>query len=132
MSLIVNRGDTYLIDYPSNPNEHLFVIISNVDLQTNSFVIVGVESASNKRSENLVFLFPGEHPFIKRKTSVAYRFASIMGIAKLESLINQGLAVPNEPMNDILLTRIEKGLFKSTKVDDSVKEFFSNISWPLS
>ena len=94
----VSRGDTYFIHYPNSPKEHLFVIITPVEEKTGSFLMVGVESAEDRNSEKLVFLFPGDFPFIKKKTSVAYRFATILTVSKLDEFLKSQWARPDEPM----------------------------------
>jgi hypothetical protein len=127
----VSRGDTYFIHYPNSPKEHLFVIISPVEEMTGNFLIVGIESAEDKNSENLVFLFPGDFPFIRKKTSIAYRLASIMDISKLEEFVKKGYARPDEPMDLELVIRIGDGLLRSTRVDDTKKEFYSHLTWKL-
>lgn len=127
----VSRGDTYFIHYPNSPKEHLFVIITPVEEKTGSFLMVGVESAEDRNSENLVFLFPGDFPFIKKKTSVAYRFATILTVSKLDEFLKSQWARPDEPMKLDVVMKIGDGLLRSSRVDDAKKEFYTHLTWQL-
>ncbi|MPM48912.1 hypothetical protein SDC9_95639 [bioreactor metagenome] len=131
MALDVNCGDTFLLDFTGAPNEHLFVVITRVIEKLNNFVIVGIESAENTHSENLVLLSPGEHPFLTKLSSVSYRFAAIMTIEELDSRIKQGTAKKREPMPPEIVARIVKGMKQTRKAPRYVQEYFNDITWPL-
>jgi hypothetical protein len=131
MALVVNCGDTFLIDFPGAPNEHLFVVITKVNHQLNNFVIVGIESAENTHSENLILLKPGEHPFLTKLSSVSFRFAAIMTVEELDSRIKQKTAIKKEPMPPEIVDRIAKGMNQTRKAPRYVQDYFNEITWPL-
>ena len=131
MALVVNCGDTFLIDFPGAPNEHLFVVITRVNDKLNNFVIVGIESAENTHSENQILLHPGEHPFLTKLSSVAYRFAAIMSVEELDFHVKQGTAKRREPMPPEIIARIVKGMKQTRKAPRYVQDYFNDITWPL-
>ena len=131
MPFNVHCGDTFLINYPNHPNEHLFVIITQIDSKTGLFVVVSIETASNKRSENTVFLLPGDHPFIRHRSSVAYRMATTMDVARLAQMVACGQAIPREHMNIEIVKRITDGLLSSKSTPNHIKEYFRESAWPL-
>jgi len=114
--------------YPCYPdtNPHLHVVLTEPDQQGN-FLVVWLTS-KRSGSDPTVVVNPGDHPFIKRPTSVAYFDAQIISKSKLENELKLRIAKPRDPVSDEIFQKIRGGLSKSFYTKRRIKEYFSKIS----
>ena len=122
----IHRGATLLLD--AHGGLHLHVILNDPACIENygtevQVVIVSVTSIKvGKEYDDTVVLSPGDHPFIKHPSYVAYRFAQI----KPANLVAQ-LGKEHSPISDSLMAKIIQGALKSGKTRMYIKEALENI-----
>ncbi len=114
-------GDTYLAGDIDYEEFHLWIILTPTDL--NEVVVVNV-TTRHKRSDTTVIINPGEHPFIKQESVIAYRFAKVKTVAEIEKAISEGTAIRREPISASLLERIRGGLMQSDHAENGVRFLF--------
>ena len=60
--------------------------------------------------EKFCLIEAGEHPFVKHTTCVAYNYARIVPLARLEQRLQQGMIALREPVSAGRLARIRQGV----------------------
>ncbi|WP_435008693.1 hypothetical protein P12x_005897 [Tundrisphaera lichenicola] len=107
-------GDTFR---PADPSVdiHLWVIISDPDQDPNRVLIVSLTTFKPKK-ESVCLLHPGDHPFIRHPTCVAYNLANAPSLAQLEGARASGRLIPDIPVSEAVLRRIREGAALSTKL----------------
>jgi hypothetical protein len=123
------RADTLLIPTPNSSN-HLFVVVTQKQVHTNSVIIVCFETAKS-HPDRTVILNPGDHPFITHQTFVGYRHARIVSADDLIRYVEYGTAFPRDPCSIELLEKIREGVCRSKFTPNLVKEFYTQITWPI-
>jgi hypothetical protein len=81
---MLNCGDTFLTGDGEEDNFHLWIVITSAN--EGEVVTVCVVTA-HKRSERLVVLNPGDHPFIQHETVIAYLYSKIRAVPDIEELL---------------------------------------------
>ncbi len=116
---MLSAGDTYLAGDEDTPL-HLHVVIT-----TPSAGEVAVVSITTRRtkSETLVTLVRGDHPFIQHDSVVAYAYAEISQVSNIENAIQTGKAKLREPVSPALLRRIRAGLMDSDRTPNQVRDY---------
>ncbi len=117
-------GGTFLTGDGEEDNFHLWVIITPVN--EGEVVTVCVVTA-HKKSEQLVVLNCGDHPFIQHKSVIAYRFSKIRMVSDIEELLAKGMARKREPVSPELLGRIRAGLVDSDFTPNHVRAFYREV-----
>jgi hypothetical protein len=95
---------------------HLWVIISDPEQDPDEVLIVSLTEYHPKK-DTACILGPGDHPFIHKKTCVAYNLANAPSLDELVQARDSGDLVPNDPMRPDVLERIRKQSSLSTKMD---------------
>lgn len=80
-----------------------------------------------RKSETLVQLHPGDHPFIVHESVIAYAYARIRTVEEIEVAIATGTAKLREPMSPELLGRICNGLIDSDFTPNGIRHFYKSI-----
>lgn len=117
-------GDTYLAGDIDYEEFHLWIILTPTNL--NEVVVVNV-TTRHKRSDTTVIISPGEHPFIKQESVIAYRFAKVKTVTEIEKAISDGTAIKREPVSTSLLRRIREGLIQSEHAENGVRFLFQEF-----
>ena len=117
-------GATLII--PSGPRgKHLFIILNepkDFAGHINSSVLVNVSSVRKAPYDDTCILEPGNHPFIRQRSYIAYRHARVERAESLAQKVNASLFTPHEPLDDELLKRVQNGLYKSPQTRRFLKE----------
>ena len=121
---MIDCGDTFLTGDGKENNFHLWAVITPAS--EGEVVTVCVVTAHWK-SERLVVLGHGDHPFIKHESVVAYHFSKIRTIDDIEELLVRGMARKREPLAPALLKRIQVGLLDSDFTPNQVRSFFREV-----
>jgi hypothetical protein len=95
---------------------HLWVIILDPEQDADEVLIVSLTEYHPKK-DTACILGPGDHPFIHKKTCVAYNLANAPSLDELIRARDQGDLVPHEPMRPDILERIRKQSSLSKKMD---------------
>ena len=120
----MNCGDTFLTGNDEDDDYHLWIIITPP--QNDEVVTVSV-STRRKRSEPLVILNKGDHPFINRESVILYAFARIRCLTDISAAIANGTAKKREPVSEGILKRVQAGLLESDFTPNGVKRFFWQV-----
>lgn len=120
-------GDTFLLPKSAYEVEHLWIVITDPEPDSNKAVCVNITSR-NSFSETTVILKKGDHPFIKHESVINYADARELDLGKVYEVLNTptrqrfafGICDPCSPE---LLRRIQDGLLVSRYVKKGLKEY---------
>jgi len=105
----VKLGDTLI---PPKPYQHLYVVISDPDLDPDNVVIVNFTSY-DPDEEDYCIVQGGEHPFLIHKSCVRYKDGRVSPVTALTHLIDSGTMTTHKPLSKELLRRVQEGASKS-------------------
>jgi len=74
-------------------------------------------------SDTTVVLELGDHPFVRHRTSVSYSSANYFRTDRIERAIEQGWAVPRDPLATGVLRQLRDGLHSSPFTVQAIKEY---------
>lgn len=123
---MIATGKTFLV--PSGPGHHLFFIVLGpiiMPMGGKEPQFVSVNATTIK--ENLPFddaciLNPGDHPFIRHKSYISYRYARVDTMGHLEKM--KDIWIPHEDCSPEVLERIVAGAKRSRLVRRDLKLLF--------
>ena len=118
-------GDTFLTGDGDEENYHLWVVVTST---TEGEVVTVCLVTAHKRTERLVMLQPGDHPFVKHESAISYAFSKIRTVEDVEALIANGSARKKDPMPPETLRRIQSGLVDSDFTPNGVRAFFRAVT----
>jgi hypothetical protein len=121
---MLSCGDTFLTGDGEEDNFHLWVVLTPPD--EGEVVTVCVVTA-HKRSERIVVLNTGDHPFIQHESVIAYGFTKIRTVSDIEELLNKGFAKRRDPVSVALLDRIRAGLLDSDFTPNGVRAYYREV-----
>ena|SRR5438552_3579664 len=112
----MKAGDTFL---PLLRNTHLWVILSDPDLDSERIVLVNLTTYTIDEESHCI-LQKGDHPFVRHKTAVRYEEARIVSSAELSKLLKNHLT-QRERMSGAVLKRIRDGASKSDRLREECR-----------
>ena len=114
-------GDTFLTGDGNEDNFHLWVVLTSPN---EGEVVTVCLVTAHKRSERLVVLYKGDHPFIQHESAIAYRFSQIRLVEDIQELLRSGAAKPRDPVSLELLQKIRAGLLDSDFTPNGVRAYY--------
>ena len=118
-------GDTFLTGSDDDDDDwHLWIVTSP---PVAGEVVVTSVTTKRRHSETLVVLKPGDHPFIKNESVIAYSFTRIRTVAEIEAAIQQKSAKKREPISQSLLKRVQDGLIDSDFTPNGERRYFKSV-----
>lgn len=123
---MLNCRDTFLMGLEDEQDLHLRIIV-NSPTENGEVVLVSV-TTKRKKSELLVQLTVGDHPWLRHDSVIAYRYSIITDVTKIENALHNGYAVMQAPVSPQLLKRAQRGLLESDFTPNEVRYFFQSIS----
>lgn len=133
MSLFVPfRRATLLI--PSGPaddpdRKHLFILLTDPVVGGSGekeSLLVGVSSVRQGAFHDpTCILYPGDHPFIRRDSFIAYGRARIELSQKLINGVQAGVLAPRETLDGAVFARVCQGLLDSRHTAPKIRAFYS-------
>lgn len=121
---MLNRGDTFLTGDEQEDTLHLWIVLTP---PSEGEVVTVSVTTKRRRSETLVELHPGDHPFIVHDSVIAYSYARIRTVEEIEVAVASGAARLREPVSPELLRRVRNGLIESDFTPNGIRHFFKNI-----
>ncbi|HZR33316.1 MAG TPA: hypothetical protein VFA76_15835 [Terriglobales bacterium] len=103
---------------------HLWIIVSP---PTNGEMVVVCVTTQHEKSEVLVKLQKGDHPFLKWESVISYRYSKITSIDTIENAIANGMAKANAPVSEALLSRAQAGLIDSDFTPNEVRHYYKGL-----
>lgn len=100
---------------------HLWFVLT--DPSGSPETVIAVCLKSKKRfTDDTVILGPGDHPFIRRESSVAYSTAGRFRVKELTAALAAGTCHLKEDMSAELLERVRAGLLKSQYTVNAIRQ----------
>lgn len=121
----MKAGDTFLAGKDEDEKLHLRIVVTEPNAE-GEVAVVSVTTRRN-RSEGLVVLQVGDHPFIRHESVIAFAYAEITSVAGIERAIAAGTARTREPASVALLKRVQAGLLDSDFTPNGVRQFGREI-----
>ena len=112
-------GDTFY----SSIDEHLWIVLTEPDEDGGVVCVCFV--TQKQYTDPTVVCEPGEHPFIKRPTAVAYRFAERFSLKRIKSNLSGGSFTKKERCSEVLFRKIYDGILVSDFTPNRIREIFS-------
>jgi len=117
-------GDTFLTGDAEDEDYHLWIVLTPP--KEGEVVTVSV-TTRRKRSETLVLLQPGDHPFIVHESVIAYAYARIRAVDDVENALLNGTAKKREAAGRELLRRARAGLLDSEFTPNGVLHYYKEV-----
>ena len=121
---MLNCGDTFYAGETEDDEPHLSVIITP---PSEGEVVTVSITTRRRKSEALVCLNVGDHPFIKHESVVAYAYSRTRSVDDIESAVQSGNAILREPVAPALLKRIRMGLRDSDFTPNGVRYLYCSL-----
>lgn len=118
-------GDCFLAGDDEDEKLHLRVVITPP--APDGYVVTASVTTRRLHSESLVILQPGDHPFINRESTIAYRYSELSYLRDIQAAIVAGNAKQRESMSPEVLKRIQDGLIESDFTPNGVRHFAREI-----
>src|ERR1700676_42671 len=100
---MLNDGDTFLTGDAEDESLHLWIVVTP---PTDGEVVTVSVTTRRRKSETLVVLKPGDHPFIEHESVIAYTYSRIRPVDDIEAAMRNGTAKKRQPISRELLARI--------------------------
>lgn len=110
---------------PSGPNEqsHLFVVLTDPAKHVGLIMVNATSCYPGAYADPSCYLHPGDHPFIKHQSYIAYARARYVTKARLGIEIASQNFIPHSPqMDPLVFARIIAGIV-SPDMDDNMRAF---------
>jgi len=123
------KGHTFLSEEERTRNgkfhRHLRIIITEND-DNNEFLVVSVTSWYDGAhwQDSSCILYPGDHPFIVRKSWVDFKRSRSMSYTEVVNGLNHGLLIRKEEVSSEILKRLQHAAEKSEYIPDELRRFF--------
>jgi len=121
---MLNQGDTFLTGDEQDDTLHLWIILTP---PSEGEVVTVSVTTKRRRSETLVQLHAGDHPFIVHDSVIAYGYARIRTVEEIERAIATGAAKLREPVTPELLARVRNGLLDSDFTPNGIRHFYRTV-----
>ena len=121
---MLSCGDTFLTGDGEEDNFHLWVVITP---PSEGEVVTVCVVTAHRRSERLVVLNRGDHPFIQHESVIAYLHSKIRAVFDIEELLEKGFAKKRDPVTPQLLKRIQAGLVDSDFTPNGIRAYFREV-----
>jgi len=122
--MMIICGNTFLIEDEDGYDCHLCIVITPPNF--GEVVIVSV-TTERSRSEMMVRLKPGDHPFIDRPSVISYAYSRVTTAEEIEAAVKNGTAKPRANASEKLLKRAQDGLLESDRTPNWVKQRYRDI-----
>jgi mRNA-degrading endonuclease toxin of MazEF toxin-antitoxin module len=118
-------GDTFLIEDEDGPECHLWIVVTPPS--EGEVVIVSV-TTKRKKSETLVVLKKGDHPFIEHDSVIAYHYSKVVTVESIEAAIKNGTAKQHAAVSPELLKKAKAGLLESDFTENGVRSLYKEFT----
>ena len=101
-------GDTFYFRGPENPHPHLWVVLSDPNLDPSQIVIASMTSWKEYKDSSCI-LAPDDHPNLTHQTCIDYSRTRVFSHEQLDKAVSIGVIDFQEPVSRDVLLRIQKG-----------------------
>src|SRR6516162_2234774 len=118
-------GDTFFFGDDNDPTGHLQIVITE---PTDSGHVITVSlTTRHKKSDAMVPLNVGDHPYIKRPSVISFAYAKVRTTREIDGVIANGDAKAHAPMDEKFLRRCRSALVESEFTPYEVLDFFAGL-----
>ena len=121
----MRAGDALLLPKPGQAVAHLWVLLTDPDVTTDEVLMVNL-TTQRPHSDTTVILSSGDHPFVQHATVVNFTDARLGKAALLNTFIHTGTYLPQSPLSEVVLRRIQAGLLASRFTAEKFKDYLRN------
>ena len=121
---MLNCGDTFLTGDEDDETLHLWIVLTP---PTEGEFVVASVTTRRRKSETLVILRVGDHPFIRHDSVISYAHSKIMTVEAIEIAILNGAAKIREPVTEAILRRVRAGLVDSDFTPNGVRHYYRSV-----
>lgn len=126
---MLRQGDTFLTGDEQEDTLHLWIILTP---PSEGEVITVSVTTKRRRSETLVQLHAGDHPFIVHDSVIAYSYSRIRTVEEIDHALATGAAKLREPVTPQLLARVCRGLIDSDFTPNGIRHFYKSVMTDIS
>ena len=119
---IVRAGRALLLREVPQAKPHLWFVLTEPYGTPGRVVAVMLRSARRFTDKTLV-LNTGDHPFVRRESSVQYSTARWFAVQALQKAFRDGRCSLQVDMSPALLARVREGLMKSPFTVNAIREY---------
>jgi hypothetical protein len=112
-------GDSFVIQEPNSPKQHLYVLLSTPSGNPKKAVAVNVTSNA---ADTTVSLHKGDHPYIVKTCYVNFKDAKEISIEPLKKAIEKGMSFAQPHFDANVLLRIQEGALRSEFTPNNIKK----------
>jgi hypothetical protein len=105
----VKLGDTFRFDDSSEDGGHLFVVISDPQIQPDKVLVTSVTTLHEGVRDRSCVIEAGEHPQIRRRSCMFYDDTYLTTARRLAQFAAWGDVVVHEPFDLDLMERVWEG-----------------------
>ncbi|EKF9303021.1 hypothetical protein O1B50_003636 [Vibrio cholerae] len=124
MSSIIQKN-TILVPVPSPSCKHLLIVLTTPEGVPPEVVMVNI-TTRRPTSDATVVLTPGDHPFVKHESVIAFEHAALFEVSKLENGLSNGSLTTYADVEDSLFNTIKSGLLSSPRTPKIIKDYCSS------
>ena len=114
-------GDTFLFRTLQEDHYHLWVVVTEPHGTPPQTIIVNL-TTSRSYSDKTVTLSHDDHPFIRHTTAVNFKDAMSINAKELRREVNEGYIPAKQPLDSIVLERIQIGICQSPYTPNGIRE----------
>lgn len=121
--MTINPGTTFL--FPLGCSPHLYVVLTP---PLDGEAVVVKLTTLRPKSETLVVLHRGDHPFLTHDSVPAYAFADFWAVVEIERALANNIASLREPATAGLVKRLLLGLIESDRTPNHVRRYARELA----
>lgn len=120
-------GDVYL-PRDRNIDIHPRIVISDPELNPDQVVLVNFTGADGEYRDHSCLLEIGEHPWLKKRTCISYKDASVVKQVAVDKLLENSSLTLLAPVSDEVLEKILRGADASDYLPNKCRRILSDQS----
>jgi len=122
MSETLVEQNTILVPIPAPTCKHLFIVLTAPDGEPPKVVMVNV-TTRRPHSDCTVVLTCGDHAFIKHESVVAFEYAALFEVERLERGLKNGRIAKYPDIDHRLFEVIKQGLITSPRTPGRIRHY---------
>ncbi len=111
----MQSGDTFFLSKAS-ADVHLWLVLSDPAQDPTRVLLVSLTS-HDRQSDPACVIEPGEHPFVRHRTAVAFDKVRQASDVQLNALASSGSLLVNEPLTSALLAKLRLAAARSRRLE---------------
>jgi molybdopterin-guanine dinucleotide biosynthesis protein A len=119
---IVGSGSALLLREPNRTKFHLWFVLTDPE-GVDGLMIAVMVCTMKVFADETVLLEPGDHPFIKHESYVAYTSAKYVKRSRIEIALRSHHCFLKQSMSPPLLKRVQDGLLTSPYTVHAVRDY---------